>query len=152
MVQAIRDPVHGREFTVEQNGFIEQTMPGAMLHTLTPEEMEAYRRPFLNPADREPVYRFPNELPIAGEPVDVYAMAVAYRDWLLETEIPKLFFWAEPGSLMPPGRAAWYRKRLKNTRSVALGPGRHYVQEDHPDVIGKEIAGWVSNLDFSFGG
>ena len=141
-----RNPVEGRELIVEQNGFIEQTLPGAMLHRLTPEEMEAYRRPFLNRADREPVFRFPNELPIAGEPVDVYAMAVAYRDWLLETEIPKLFFWAEPGSLMPPERSAWYRKRLKNTRSVALGHALHYVQEDHPDLIGQEIAAWLQTL------
>ena len=73
-------------------------------------------------------------------------MAMAYRAWLLETELPKLFFWADPGSLMPVRLAAWYRARLKNTRSVALGRGVHYVQEDHPDPIGGEIAAWLSAL------
>jgi haloalkane dehalogenase len=109
-------------------------------------EMDAYRRPFLDPASREPVYRFPNELSIAGEPADVYALAMAYRAWLLETEISKLFFWAEPGSLMPVRLAKWYQARLKNTRSVALGSGLHYVQEDHPELIGREVATWLPTL------
>jgi hypothetical protein len=51
--------------------------------------MAEYRRPFVSPDDREPIYRFPNEVPIAGTPSDVYAMAVAYHEWLLETETPK---------------------------------------------------------------
>ena len=142
--EQFRDPEHGRELIVERNAFIEQTLPGAVTRELTEEEMDAYRRPFSSPADREPVYRFPNELPIAGAPADVYAMAVAYRDWLLATEVPKLFFWAEPGSLMPVRLAHWYRARLKNTRVVALGEGIHYVQEDHPDTIGREIAAWLT--------
>ncbi len=144
--KAFRDPEHGRDTIIAQNAFIERTLPGAIVRGLAQGEMDAYRRPFLDPADREPVYRFPNELPIAGEPADVYAMAVAYRAWLLETEVPKLFFWAEPGSLMPVRLAAWYRARLKNTRSVPLGPGVHYVQEDHPELIGREIAAWVPTL------
>jgi haloalkane dehalogenase len=141
-----RDPVHGRETIIGQNAFIEQTLPGAIVRKLTDMEMDAYRRPFLDPADREPVYRFPNELPIAGEPADVYAMAMAYRAWLLETEISKLFFWADPGSLMPVHLAKWYQTQLKNTRSVALGSGMHYVQEDHPELIGREIAAWLLTL------
>jgi len=35
---------------------------------------------------------------------------------------------------------------LKACRSVPLGPGRHFVQEDHADIIGREIADWLSTL------
>ena len=134
----------GRKLLIDQNSFIERILPGGILRTLTDEEMTAYRKPFLDPASREPVYRFPNELPIAGAPADVWAMAEAYRAWLLETELPKLFFWAEPGALISPSRAAWLQTRLKACKSVPLGPGRHFVQEDHADLIGREIAEWLS--------
>jgi haloalkane dehalogenase len=109
--------------------------------------MNEYRRPFPTPKDREPIYRFPNELPIAGTPADVYAMAVAYHAWLLETPTPKIFFHAAPGIFIPPERAKFYRSNLKACRSVDLGWGLHYLQEDHPDVIGKEIAAWLPTLD-----
>jgi haloalkane dehalogenase len=71
--------------------------------------------------------------------------AEAYHAWLLDTEIPKLFFWAEPGSIISPARAAWLQARLKACKTVGLGPGRHFLQEDHADVIGRQIADWVSN-------
>lgn len=136
----------GRKLLIEDNLFLEQVLPGGIMRTLTDEEMAAYRQPFLDPASREPLYRFPNELPIAGAPADVWAMAQAYQDWLLETEVPKLLFWADPGSLISPKRAAFLASRLKSCRTVPLGAGRHYVQEDHADIIGSEIARWLPDL------
>jgi haloalkane dehalogenase len=137
----------GRKLLIEENVFLEQVLPGGVMRALTDEEMTAYREPFLNPASREPLYRFPNELPIAGAPADVWAMAEAYQDWLLETEIPKLLFWADPGALISPARAAFLTSQLKSCRTVPLGPGRHYVQEDHADLIGSEIARWLASYD-----
>ena len=116
---------------------------------LAADEMTEYRQPFLDPKHREPVFRFPNELPIAGTPDDVYALAVAYHDWLLKTEVPKLFFHAAPGIFIPPAQAAFYRRHLKSCRSVDLGQGLHYLQEDHPDTIGTEIAAWLGELDLA---
>ena len=141
-----RDPIDSRKLLIDENAFIERILPENIVRDLPPEDLDAYRRPFVDPASREPIWRFPNDLPIAGEPVDLYAMAVAYHDWLLETNVPKLFFWADPGALIPVERAAYYRSRLKACRSVALGKGIHYVQEDHPDLIGQEVADWLREL------
>ena len=58
----------GRNLLIEENRFIEQVLPGGVVRGLTDEEMQAYREPFLDLGSREPVYRFPNELPIAGAP------------------------------------------------------------------------------------
>jgi haloalkane dehalogenase len=142
--KAFRDPELGRKLVIEENAFVERGLVGGVVNQLSQKDMDEYRRPFRDPKDREPVYRFPNELPIAGTPADVYAMAVAYHDWLLETEVPKLFFHAAPGIFIPPERAAFYRKRLKNCRFVDLGTGAHYLQEDHPDTIGRELAAWLA--------
>lgn len=136
----------GRKLLIEENRFIEQVLPNGILRSLSEEEMQVYRAPFLDPASREPIYRFPNELPIAGAPADTWAMAEAYHAWLLETDIPKLLFWAEPGALISPARAAWLQARLKNCTAIPLGPGRHFVQEDHADLIGGRIADWLPAL------
>ena len=144
-LKAFRHPAMGRKLIIDDNAFIEKGLPDGIVRELSPEEMAEYRRPFLDPKDREPIHRFPNELPIAGTPSDVYAMAMAYHDWLLETETPKIFFHATPGIFIPPARAAFYRGCLKSCRAVDLGEGYHYLQEDHPDTIGKEIAAWLSD-------
>jgi haloalkane dehalogenase len=144
-LKTFRHPVMGRKLIIDDNAFIEKGLPDGIVRELSPEEMAEYRRPFLNPKDREPIHRFPNELPIAGTPSDVYAMAMAYHDWFLETETPKIFFHATPGIFIPPARAAFYRACLKSCRAVDLGEGYHYLQEDHPDTIGKEIAAWLGD-------
>ncbi|WP_414442351.1 haloalkane dehalogenase [Burkholderia sp. 22PA0106] len=136
----------GRKRLIDENRFIEQVLPGGVVRKLTEEEMEAYRQPFLDPASREPVYRFPNELPIAGAPVDVWAMVHAYIAWLHETDIPKLLFFADPGAFISPTRAAKLQAELRNCTSIPLGAGRHFVQEDHGELIGREIAKWLPTL------
>ena len=50
---------------VNQNMFVEGILPGAIVRDLSEEEMDVYREPFLDPAHRKPVWRWPNELPIA---------------------------------------------------------------------------------------
>jgi haloalkane dehalogenase len=145
-LKTLRDPAIGRSLVIEHNVFIERGLPGGIVRKLSANEMEEYRRPFLNPNDREPVYRFPNELPIAGKPDDVYTMAIAYHEWLLATETSKLFFHAQPGIFIPPAQAEFYRTHLKSCHSIDLGQGLHYLQEDHPDTIGQEIAAWLKTL------
>jgi hypothetical protein len=95
-------------------------------------------RPFLVPKDREPIYRFPNELPIAGAPSDGYATTMACHNWLLETEMPKIFFHATPGVFIPPLRADFYREHLESCRTVVLG---------RATIISRKIiqTGWAGN-------
>lgn len=134
----------GRTLLIDENRFIEQNLPGGIMRTLSDAEMDAYRAPFRDPAAREPVYRFPNELPIAGAPADVWAMAQAYIAWLQETELPKLLFYADPGAFISPATAARLQAQWKTCSTVAVGAGRHFLQEDHPDLIGSKIAEWLS--------
>lgn len=68
----------GRKLLIDDNAFIENVLPAGVVRQLSEEEKNAYRQPFLDSAAREPVYRFPNQLPIAGSPADVWAAAQAY--------------------------------------------------------------------------
>jgi haloalkane dehalogenase len=144
--QPFRDPETGRRLLIDQNTFVEVVLQAGTARQLTLEEMTHYRAPFLEPESREPTYRFPNEIPIEGKPIEVWEMAERYIAWLLASDVPKLFFWASPGTLIPEAVSSMYIRELKNTRSIALGTAIHFVQEDHPHLIGREIAAWLPRV------
>nr|OQO32401.1 hypothetical protein B0A51_00461 [Rachicladosporium sp. CCFEE 5018] len=89
-----RDPVVGRKLIMEDDVFVKVLLPGGVVRGLTGEEQGYYSSPFPTVTLREPVWRWPNEIPIEGHPKDVFEIAVKYHDWLLETDKPKLLFWA----------------------------------------------------------
>ncbi len=141
-----RDPVMGRKLLIEQNVFIEKMLPGMTRRALTKSEMDAYRAPFLDPTTREPLYRWPNELPIAGKPADMHARFLRIGAWLKKTTLPKLHLYASPGVVNPPPVAAWTAANLKNIETAYIGPGLHFVQEDQPEAIGRAMEDWLRRL------
>ena len=144
--QALRSGETGRKMAIDDNFFIEQFLPSAVIRKLSEVEMNHYRAPFLEPSSREPLYRFPNDVPIAGEPAEVYSRVEAANEWLLANDLPKLLFAAQPGIIVTEDVAKWYTERLHNSLTVDLGPGLHYVQEDNPHLIGSEVAAWLPSL------
>ena len=134
----------GETLVLDQNVFIEQVLPGAVVRELTADEMAHYRAPFAERASRQPMLSFPRDLPIGGEPADVVAVTQGYMDWLAQTSIPKILFWGEPGILVLPEHVARYRSTWRNLDCVDIGSGLHYVQEDNPELIGQGIASWLS--------
>ena len=48
--RAFRSP-KGEQMVLEQNVFVEQILPGAVLRKLDEEEMAVYRRPFRDPGE-----------------------------------------------------------------------------------------------------
>lgn len=144
--KAFRTPEVGWEMIVNQNMFIEQVVPGAIVRKLTEAEMNQYRAPFLEPASRKPIHQWPNEIPIGGEPADVHDAIVAYNQWLQGTDMPKLLIYATPGAIGTEPAVAWCRQHLPNLTAVSVGEGLHYLQEDHPHRIGQELAKWVEAI------
>lgn len=69
---------------------------------------------------------WPNEIPIEGHPEDINNRFNAYQTWLLETDLPKLFFWATPGRLVTLEKARWYLDHLKNIKGVFVGKSNHF--------------------------
>ena len=54
---------------------------------------------------------------------------------LQESELPKLLFFAHPGGILRPAMVEWCKQNLKNLKTVDIGPGIHYLQEDNPQLI-----------------
>ncbi len=144
--KAFRTPEIGWDMIVNKNMFIEQILPGGVVRKLSEEEMNHYREPFKDPASRKPVWRWPNELPIEGEPVDVLKAVETYNQGLQQSDLPKLLFYATPGGLVQTPVVEWCKQNLNNLRTVGIGQGIHFLQEDNPHLIGSELASWYKSI------
>ena len=141
-----RTPGRGEELILDQNVFVEMVLPGAIARPLTPAEHDFYRAPYTEREARKPTLVWPRELPIAGEPVDTTRVVEAIGRWMATTDTPMLHLWASPGALNGPEVAAWLADNVRDLQSTFVGPGLHYIQEDHPEIIGRAIADWRRRL------
>jgi len=136
----------GEQMVLRDNFFIEKILPGAILRKLSDEEMAHYRRPFAEPGEgRRPTLTFPREIPIEGEPADVFEVVNAYDEWLKTTTVLKLFIKGEPGGILSAGRDVKFAQSLRPQTEVTVA-GVHYLQEDSPDDIGRAVAAWMPAL------
>jgi haloalkane dehalogenase len=107
--------------------------------------MAVYRAPFANSGeDRRPTLTWPRMIPIDGAPADVTATVERYGSWLAQSDVPKLFINAEPGSILT-GRQRDLCRKWPNQTEVTV-KGLHFVQEDSPDEIGKAVADFVKRM------
>ena len=143
--QGFRSPA-GEKMVLEDNVFIEQVLPGAIIRKLNETEMNHYRAPFINAGeDRRPTLTWPRQIPIDGEPEDVVAIVKSYGEWLSQSQIPKLFINADPGAILRGAPRDFCRSWPAQTEVTVTGT--HFIQEDSPDEIGQAIASWLETLD-----
>lgn len=132
----------GEEMILQRNLFIERILPASILRPLTEEEMNAYRRPYLEPGEsRRPMLTWPREIPLDGEPEEVTRIVNHYATWLATSKIPKLFINAEPGSILV-GAQREFCRTWRNQQEITV-KGIHFIQEDSPAEIGQIIAAFM---------
>jgi haloalkane dehalogenase len=144
--QGFRTPEVGERLVYDENVFIERMLPGSIVRKLSEAELDQYRAPFRVRNARKPMLVWPRELPIAGEPADVIAIVERYRTWLTQSSLPKLLLTADPGGLIRAPLIAWCQQNLPNLEVASVGAGIHYLQEDNPDGIGRQLATWRASL------
>lgn len=144
--QGFRDPVLGPQIILEQNAFVEGLLPQTILRPLSEAEMNAYREPFPTPESRQPVLAWPNEIPIEGTPARNVEAMMEVADWLSTSDHPKLYLYASPGLIITPDAAAFIPQVMNNVQTRFIGSGIHFIQEDHPEVIGRNISDWLRDV------
>ncbi len=143
LFRAFRTPGQGDKLVLDDNIFIERVLPNSVLRTMTKDEMDAYRAPFPTAETRKPILALPNDMPIEGKPADVAAISAHDHRALRVSTFPKLLFHGDPGALVSPEEARTFAARLTNCDVINLGPGAHYLQEDHADAIGVALQDWI---------
>ena len=142
--QAFRSP-DGESMVLEKNVFVENVLPASVQRELSAAEMDVYRRPYLEPGEaRRPTLTWPREIPLDGEPEDVHEILQSYAEWLSQSELPKLFINADPGTILVGTQREFCRSWPNQTEVTVRGI--HFIQEDSPDEIGRAIASWLRDL------
>lgn len=139
----LRNPDLAAPLILEQNFFIEAVLPSGVLRTLTAEEMDAYRQPFLDPLDRRTMLAWPREIPIEGEPADVTELVIANQTVIADPTVPKLLIHATPGAVIRTPEVEWCRAHGNNLTIAAVGPGIHFLPEDRPAQIAAALSDWL---------
>jgi haloalkane dehalogenase len=134
----------GEHLILEQNAFVEQVLPGAIIRSLSDDEMATYRAPFTERETRLPTLIWPRQVPIDGEPEDVTSIVQAYGEWLSHNQIPKLFVAGDPGALITEGSTSQRFCRTWNNQREVTVAGRHFLQEDSPADIGAALRQFVT--------
>lgn len=132
----------GERLILEENMFVERVLPDLTMRTLSEVEMAEYRRPFRAAEDRWPTLTWPREIPIAGAPADVAAIIADYARWMAGNDVPKLFVNAAPGMILT-GAFRDFCREWRNQSEITV-PGRHFLQEDSGEAIGRGIAEWIA--------
>jgi len=68
----------------------------------------------------------------------------AYAEWLAESEVPKLFVNADPGTILT-GPQREFCRTWPNQTEVTV-PGIHFIQEDSGPQIADAIRSWHAGL------
>lgn len=129
------------------NMFITKIVPEMIVRKLSPEEIEIYKEPYKTIKSRKPIRQWPCEIPIDGQPADVYKLMTNYSQKLQKSDVPKILFYGTPGALINAKEVIWCKENLKNLDVVDIGEGLHYLQEDNPHKIGIELAKWYQKLN-----
>ncbi len=146
----LRTPGVGEKMVLEGNFFVGTILPRmGVARPLTDAEMAAYRAPYPTPQSRLPTLQWPREIPIGGVPAFAETEVVKNGEWLLASPLPKLMFYAEPGALAPKPVVDYLTVNVPNLEVRFLGAGTHFVQEDHPHLIGQGLVDWLRRIDQS---
>jgi haloalkane dehalogenase len=134
----------GEDLVLNRNMFVEAVLPGSVMRELGEAEMAHYRAPFATPDDRQPTLNWPRQIPIDGEPAHMVELVTDYGEFMANSNVPKLFINAEPGSILT-GRPRAICRTWPNQVEVTV-KGSHFLQEDSPVEIGQAVASWLRTL------
>ena len=135
----------GEEIVLEKNVFVERILLNDSANGFSEEEKAEYIRPFKNPGeDRRPTLTWPRQIPVDGSPQAVIDEVTKNGEFHKESNIPKLFINADPGSILVGDQREFVRS-WKNLRETTV-KGNHFIQEHSPKEIGEAIKDFIESL------
>jgi haloalkane dehalogenase len=135
----------GEILALAGNLFVE-SIPGGM-HRRDPDPvmMEAYRAPFPDYWSRVGTLAFPRDIPLTERDPSAPAMR-GIHEGLEGIGVPKLLIWGMRDRVFRPVFLEQWRELFADARVVELEDASHYLVEDQPEPIAREIADFLAGL------
>ena len=133
----------GEELVLEKNIFVERILLNDSAEGFSEEEKAEYIRPFKEAGeDRRPTLTWPRQIPVDGEPQAVIDEVIKNGDFHKDSNIPKLFINADPGSILT-GKQREFVRSWNNLKEITV-KGNHFIQEHSPKEIGAAIKDFLA--------
>ena len=135
----------GEEIVLDKNIFVERILLNDSASGFSEEEKAEYIRPFKNAGeDRRPTLTWPRQIPIDGSPLEVIDEVEKNGVFHKQSDIPKLFINADPGTILI-GRQREFVRSWNNLKETTV-KGNHFIQEDSPNEIGEAIKDFIQSI------
>ena len=135
----------GEELVLEKNIFVERILLNDSAEGFSEEEKAEYIRPFKEAGeDRRPTLTWPRQIPVDGEPQAVIDEVIKNGEFHKDSNIPKLFINADPGSILT-GKQREFVRSWNNLKETTV-KGNHFIQEHSPSEIGEALKEFISSL------
>lgn len=127
--------------------FIDQVISQEMVRSLTEDEKNSYREPFLPTGAGKPIKQYLNELPINTTNKEVIHLIENYSNKLTHSNVPKLMLYSIPGFVTTVATVMWAKEHLRRLEIVDVGEELHYAQESNPVLMGEAISIWLQGIE-----
>ena len=135
----------GEEIVLEKNVFVERILLNDSANGFSDAEKAEYIRPFKNPGeDRRPTLTWPRQIPVDGSPQAVIDEVTKNGEFHKNSDIPKLFVNADPGSILVGDQREFVRS-WKNIQEITV-KGNHFIQEHSPKEIGEALKSFIKSI------
>jgi haloalkane dehalogenase len=135
----------GEILALAGNLFVESIPGGMTRRKVDPVMMDAYRAPFPDYWSRVGTLAFPRDIPLSERDPSSGAMSRIHAQ-LGGLDVPALFVWGMRDRVFQPVFLEQWRELFPAARVVALEDAGHYLLEDQPEPIAREIADFLREL------
>lgn len=136
----------GEILALAGNLFVESIPGGMHRRDPDPRMMEAYRAPFPDYWSRVGTLAFPRDIPLTERDPSARTMSEIHER-LPALDGPKLVIWGMRDRVFQPVFLDQWREVFPDARIVELTDASHYLVEDQPEPIAREIADFLAPLE-----
>ncbi len=145
--RAFRTPGLGYLLLQWRNLFVDRVMPATFADpkAVSAEVITRDRSFYPTTASRRAIRRWPTLLPLDGN--EETAQILDLLEQRLPTlRMPLLWLQAVPGAITTPARIRWLEENVPGVVIRQVGPAGHYLQEEVPDQIARELDAWLPTV------
>jgi len=135
----------GEILALAGNLFVESIPGGMARRDPDPVMMDAYRAPFPDYWSRLGTLAFPRDIPLS-ERDESAALMGRIHDGLAGLDLPTLLIWGMRDRVFRPVFLDQWRELFPGARVVELEDAAHYLVEDQPEPIARELADFLGSL------
>lgn len=143
----LQDQEDAADFVMDGVSFVDKIIPQNVMRQLSDEEMNNYRKPFIQEGAGKPLVQYLHELPKGDGKSKVDKLIGDYSKKLIQSKLPKLMLYSLPGLITTISTVMWAKENLPNLEIVDIGEELHLAQETNPELIGETISVWLQSVE-----